>query len=154
MKQPIFVSLSLFISISIAGAQAFNTANKIAGEFPDKTEHPARIHRTGKESAFAGSFKTRKSGRGTLSRAKKLLRLRDNNDMGLNQLRTLVKWLKDQNQYTARLLDEFVRTFEMRIHVSETQLYAKVAEEARRKAADRIIDAVGRVLRHLRCSLS
>ena len=36
-----------------------------------------------------------------------------------------------QNEYIAGLLDEFVRTFETRIHFSETQLYAEVAEEAR-----------------------
>ena len=45
----------------------------------------------------------------------RLLRLRDNNDMGLNRLRDQVKGLKEQNEYAASLLDEFVRTFETRI---------------------------------------
>ena len=61
----------------------------------------------------------------------RLLRLRDNNDMGLNRLRDQVKGLKDQNDYAASLLDEFVRTFETRIDYSETQLYKNVTEEAR-----------------------
>ena len=37
----------------------------------------------------------------------RLLRLRDNNDMGLNRLREQVKALKEQNDYAASLLDEF-----------------------------------------------
>lgn len=61
----------------------------------------------------------------------RLLRLRDNNDMGLNRLRDQVKGLKEQNEYAASLLDEFVRTFETRIDYSETQLYKATTEEAR-----------------------
>ena len=61
----------------------------------------------------------------------RLLRLRDNRDLGLNRLREQVKAMKTQNEYVAGLLDEFVRSFETRVHFSETQLYAGVAEEAR-----------------------
>jgi biopolymer transport protein ExbB len=61
----------------------------------------------------------------------RLLRLRDNNDMGLNRLRDQVKALKEQNDYAASLLDEFVRTFETRIDFSETQLYKELIQEAR-----------------------
>lgn len=61
----------------------------------------------------------------------RLLRLRDNNDMGLNRLREQVKALKEQNDYAASLLDEFVRTFETRIDFSETQLYKEPIQEAR-----------------------
>lgn len=58
-------------------------------------------------------------------------RLRDNSDLGLNRLREQVKAIEAQNEYTAGLLDEFVRSFETRIDFSETQLYSHVAEEAR-----------------------
>jgi biopolymer transport protein ExbB len=61
----------------------------------------------------------------------KLLRLRDNNDLGLNRLRVQVEAIDAQNEYAAGLLDEFVRSFETRIDYSETQLYSEVAEEAR-----------------------
>jgi biopolymer transport protein ExbB len=61
----------------------------------------------------------------------RLLRLRDNRDLGLNRLREQVKAMEAQNEYIAGLLDEFVRSFETRIHFSETQLYAAAAEEAR-----------------------
>ena len=61
----------------------------------------------------------------------RLLRLRDNSDMDLNRLRDQVKGLRDQNDYAASLLDEFVRTFETRIDFSETQLYDKTTQEAR-----------------------
>ena len=65
------------------------------------------------------------------SKVDRLLRLRDNNDSGLNRLRDQVKALKEQNNYAASLLDEFVRTFETRIDFSETQLYKDSVKEAR-----------------------
>lgn len=61
----------------------------------------------------------------------RLRRLRDNSDLGLNRLREQVDSIKEQNEYAASLLDEFVRTFETRIDYSETQLYAQATEEAR-----------------------
>jgi len=61
----------------------------------------------------------------------RLRRLRDNSDLGLNRLREQVQSMKEQNEYAAGLLDEFVRSFETRIDFSESQLYADAAEEAR-----------------------
>ena len=43
---------------------------------------------------------------------KRLRRLRDNSDLGLNRLREQVEANKAQNEYAAGLLDEFVRSFE------------------------------------------
>lgn len=62
---------------------------------------------------------------------KRLQRLRDNRDVGLNRLRDQVTAMEDQNNYAASLLDEFVRSFETRIDYSERQLYKDAAEEAR-----------------------
>jgi len=61
----------------------------------------------------------------------RLRRLRDNSDLGLNRLRETVESMKEQNEYAAGLLDEFVRSFETRIDYSETQLYAQATEDAR-----------------------
>ena len=61
----------------------------------------------------------------------RLRRLRDNSDLGLNRLREQVESMKEQNEYAAGLLDEFVRSFETRIDYSETQLYSQAAEDAR-----------------------
>lgn len=65
------------------------------------------------------------------SELERLRRLRDNSDLGLNRLRDQVQGLKDQNEYAAGLLDEFVRSFETRIDYAETQLYAQATEDAR-----------------------
>ncbi|NBB78540.1 MAG: hypothetical protein GVY36_03735 [Verrucomicrobia bacterium] len=62
---------------------------------------------------------------------KRLRRLRDNSDLGLNRLREQVEAMQAQNEYAAGLLDEFVRSFETRIDFSEVQLYSAAAEEAR-----------------------
>ena len=61
----------------------------------------------------------------------RLLRLRDNRDVGLNRLRDQVAAMEEQNNYAAGLLDEFVRSFETRIDFSERHLYKDTAEEAR-----------------------
>ncbi|MBL6920368.1 MAG: MotA/TolQ/ExbB proton channel family protein [Puniceicoccaceae bacterium] len=61
----------------------------------------------------------------------RLRRLRDNSDLGLNRLRDQVESMKEQNEYAAGLLDEFVRSFETRIDYSETQLYSQATEDAR-----------------------
>ncbi|MFT5836954.1 MAG: biopolymer transport protein ExbB, partial [Candidatus Azotimanducaceae bacterium] len=52
------------------------------------------------------------------SELERLRRLRDNSDMGLNRLRDQVQALREQNEYAAGLLDEFVRSFETRIDYS------------------------------------
>lgn len=62
---------------------------------------------------------------------KRLRRLRDNSDVGLNRLRDQVEANKAQNEYAAGLLDEFVRSFETRIDYSERQLYEAATEEAK-----------------------
>ena len=65
-----------------------------------------------------------------------LQRLRDNRDLDLNRLREQVKAIAGQNDYVSSLLDEFVRSFETRVHFAETQLYASPAEEARLALGD------------------
>ncbi len=70
----------------------------------------------------------------------RLQRLRDNRDLGLSRLRDQVEAIKDQNEYAAGLLDEFVGDFEPRIDYSETQLYAEAAQEARLALDDANMD--------------
>ncbi len=130
-----FVLLSLLALVSALSAQDFRSASDIAKKDLQSslTELGTVRESIAKEKIPLLQEVTRlESQVEELTREhKQLLRLRDNNDLGLNQLENLVKSLKDQNEYTAGLLDEFVRTFETRIHFSETQIYAEVAEEAR-----------------------
>lgn len=130
-----FALLPLFAILPVASSQTFNSANDIAKEDLQQslTELGTVRESIAKEKIPLLQEVTRLESKvEELTREqKRLLRLRDNNDLGLAQLQNLVKSLKDQNEYTAGLLDEFVRTFETRIHFSETQLYAEVAEEAR-----------------------
>lgn len=134
MKCP-FVFLSLFALATVANSQTLESANTIAKDDLQKSiqELGAVRESIAKEKIPLLQSVTRLESEveELTGEQKRLLRLRDNSDLGLTQLENLVKSLKDQNEYTAGLLDEFVRTFETRIHFSETQLYAKVAEEAR-----------------------
>lgn len=148
MKKHIFVFLSLLISVSIASAQKFDSARSIVKK--DLEDSLAELS-TVRESIAKEKIpllqevsKLENEVQELSREQKKLLQKRDNKDLGLNQLRTLVKSLKDQNEYTASLLDEFVRTFETRINFSETQLYAEVAEEARLGLEDVNIDEATR----------
>lgn len=65
------------------------------------------------------------------SELERLRRLRDNSDLGLNRLRSQVSSIREQNEYAAGLLDEFVRSFETRIDEAEVQLYSQATEDAR-----------------------
>lgn len=148
-----FVFFSLLLFASIANAQDFQSAGTIAREDLQRslTELSAVRESIAKEKVPLLQEITRLEDQvEELTRQqKKLLRLRDNSDLGLTQLRNLVKSLKDQNEYAAGLLDEFVRTFETRIHFSETQLYSEVAEEARLALEDVNIDEAERFNKQL-----
>lgn len=130
-----FVLFPLFAFLSISGAQSFSAASSIAEK---DLQNSLKELSTLRESIAKEKIpllqevsQLESQVEELVRNQKRLLRLRDNNDLGLNQLRNLVKSLKDQNEYTAGILDEFVRTFETRIDFSEIQLYAEVAEEAR-----------------------
>lgn len=143
-----FTFLFLLLFVSIANAQDFKSANNVAREDLQRslTELGTVRQSIAKEKVPLLKEITQLENQvEELTRQqKKLLRLRDNSDLGLTQLRNLVKSLRDQNEYTAGLLDEFVRTFETQIHFSETQLYSKVAEEARLALEDVNIDEAER----------
>ena len=153
MKKHHFVFLSLFLTVSIVSAQNFDSAHsKIEEDLQHSLRELSDVRETvAKEKIpLLQEVSSLENQVEELRREQKeLMRLRDNKDLGLNQLRNLVKSLKDQNEYTAGLLDEFVRTFETRIHFSETQLYAEVAEEARLGLEDVNIDEATRFKKQL-----
>jgi biopolymer transport protein ExbB len=63
--------------------------------------------------------------------AERARRLRDNRELDLKSLESDVKSRKDEYQYLASLLGEYVRSFETRIHISEVQKYRAVVDEAK-----------------------
>ena len=132
--------LTVLLSVNLLGTLlnasiSLNDASKIAKD--DLSESLSELGQIRTEIAsekvplLNSVSELEKSVREKQSKVDRLLRLRDNNDSGLNRLRDQVKALKEQNNYAASLLDEFVRTFETRIDFSETQLYKDSIEEAR-----------------------
>ena len=147
------VFFSLLLLASIANAQNFKSANTIAredlqGSLKELSTVRESIARE-KVPLLQEITQLEDQVEELTRQQKKLRKLRDNSDLGLTQLRNLVKSLRDQNEYTAGLLDEFVRTFETRIHFSETQLYSEVAEEARLALEDVNIDEAERFNKQL-----
>ena len=143
MKYP-FVSLLLFVSVSFVNAQDFDSAHSIAQE--DLKRSLAELS-TVRESIAKEKIpllrevnQLENQVEELTQEQKRLLQVRDNKELGLTQLQNLVKSLGEQNEYIASILDEFVRSFETRIHFSETQLYAEVAKEARLGLDDVNID--------------
>ena len=55
----------------------------------------------------------------------------DNKLVELNALKSEVKGLRDENNYIAGLLSEYVRAFETRIHISEVQEYADIIRQTK-----------------------
>ena len=135
-KSIIFISItSLSFCFSLLSAESLNSASKIAtSDLTTSLEELAEIRKniaTVKVPLINDVAELESDVRQKQSKVDRLLRLRDNNDMGLNRLRDQVKALKEQNDYAASLLDEFVRTFESRIDFSEVQLYQDTIDEAR-----------------------
>ncbi|MEQ9823140.1 MAG: MotA/TolQ/ExbB proton channel family protein [Puniceicoccaceae bacterium] len=56
--------------------------------------------------------------------------LRDNRELGLQQLQNEVNSKKEEIEYVGGLLRDFVRSFGAQIHVSEKQLYADLVKNA------------------------
>ncbi|MDC3132274.1 MotA/TolQ/ExbB proton channel family protein [Opitutae bacterium] len=125
----------LSFSFSLLGAESLNSASKIAtSDLTNSLKELAEIRKniaTVKVPLINDVAELESDVRQKQGKVDRLLRLRDNNDMGLNRLRDQVKALKEQNDYAASLLDEFVRTFETRIDFSEVQLYQDTIDEAR-----------------------
>ena len=126
---------SLGFCFSLLGAESLNSASKIAtSDLTNSLKELAEIRKniaTVKVPLINDVAELESDVRQKQGKVDRLLRLRDNNDMGLNRLRDQVKALKEQNNYAASLLDEFVRTFETRIDFSEVQLYQDTIDEAR-----------------------
>ena len=60
----------------------------------------------------------------------------DNKLVELNALKTELKGLRDEHNYIAGLLSEYVRVFETRIHISEVQEYASLIDATKAASAD------------------
>lgn len=60
----------------------------------------------------------------------------DNKLVELNALKTEVKGLRDEHNYIAGLLSEYVRVFETRIHISEVQEYSELIDATKRATAN------------------
>ncbi len=58
-------------------------------------------------------------------------RLLDSRTLDLSNLRTEIKAREDENSYLSGLLGEYIRNFESRLHIAETQRYAEPLEAAR-----------------------
>lgn len=58
-------------------------------------------------------------------------RLLDTRNLDLSNLRTELKARKEEKAYLANLLDEYVRNFETRVHISELQRYRSALDAAR-----------------------
>jgi biopolymer transport protein ExbB len=126
---------SIGFCLSLLGSETLSSASKKAtSDLALSLEELAEVRKniaTVKVPLINGVAELESEVRQKQSKVDRLLRLRDNNDMGLNRLRDQVKGLNEQNDYAASLLDEFVRTFESRIDFSEVQLYQDVIDEAR-----------------------
>ncbi len=61
----------------------------------------------------------------------RVLRIRDSRDLDTSNLKAQIKGLTDQNNYLGNLIDDYLRNFEARIHITELQRYRAMFEQMR-----------------------
>ncbi len=66
----------------------------------------------------------------------RILRRRDNTDRDLGSLRNEVDLLDDTNAYMSSLMGEYIRSFDNRLHISESQIYAESVGNAKLTTED------------------
>lgn len=66
----------------------------------------------------------------------RILRRRDNTDRDLSSLQNEVKALNDLNAYMTSLMDQYIRAFDNRLHISELQIYSDAVENAKLTTED------------------
>jgi biopolymer transport protein ExbB len=153
LKSILAAASVLTLSLSVMNAQSFSAASEQAGE--DLKSALSQLSEIRSEIAAEKIPLIREVSsleddlRQKTDELDRLRRLRDNSDLGLNRLREQVEAMEAQNEYTAGLLDEFVRSFETRIDYSEVQLYAEAAEEARLALDDSDMSQADRFIKQI-----
>ena len=66
----------------------------------------------------------------------RILRRRDNTDRDLSSLQNEVKALNDLNAYMTSLMDQYIRAFDNRLHISELQIFSEAVENAKLTTED------------------
>ncbi|MCW0219982.1 MAG: MotA/TolQ/ExbB proton channel family protein [Prosthecobacter sp.] len=64
----------------------------------------------------------------------RILRISDSRTLEITNLKAQIKGKEDQTSYISNLLDEFIRNFETRIHISEVQRYGKTITDKKNAA--------------------
>lgn len=134
------VSITLLFAISAAHAQTFDSVAVSA-----KSDLTASIEQL--ESLKEQIVKERQPLQAEESRLKdeafalradrdRILRRRDNTDRDLGSLRNEVDLLDDTNAYMTSLMGEYIRSFDNRLHISESQVYSESVENAKLTTED------------------
>lgn len=66
----------------------------------------------------------------------RILRISDGRTLDITNLKAQIKAKEDQTSYVSNLLDEFIRNFETRIHISEVQRYGEQITTKKNAAAN------------------
>ncbi|SKB04894.1 biopolymer transport protein ExbB [Prosthecobacter debontii] len=66
----------------------------------------------------------------------RILRISDSRTLDITNLKAQIKAKEDQTNYISNILDEFIRNFETRIHISEAQRYGKTIKDKKNAAAN------------------
>ncbi|WP_346333381.1 MotA/TolQ/ExbB proton channel family protein [Prosthecobacter sp. SYSU 5D2] len=66
----------------------------------------------------------------------RVLRISDSRTLDITNLKAQIKAKEDQTNYVSNILDEFIRNFETRIHISEAQRYGDLITDKKNAAAN------------------
>ncbi|WOO42736.1 MotA/TolQ/ExbB proton channel family protein [Rubellicoccus peritrichatus] len=124
-----------FCAAAVASAQTFDQASqKVQQDLADSLKQLSATRNEIAKEQITLSRDVNKLEGEVIEKTRELERLQrqaDNRMVGVNALKAEVKSRRDEVEYISGLLNEFVRTFDTKIHISETQLYADALKEAR-----------------------
>ena len=129
------VSIFLLSAVSALSAQTFDSvANSVKADLDASIEeNEALKEQIVKERQPLQAEESRLKDEAFALRADRdrILRRRDNTDRDLTSLENEVELLDDTNAYMTSLMGEYIRSFDNRLHISESQIYAETVENAK-----------------------
>ena len=142
------VSILLLSAFTAASAQTFDSVSVSAkSDLSDSIEQlEALKEQIVKERQPLQADESRLKDEAFALRADRdrILRRRDNTDRDLDSLRNEVDLLDDTNAYMTSLMGEYIRSFDNRLHISESQIYSENVENAKLTTEDINLSAADR----------
>lgn len=129
-----------FFAAALLSAQSFDSASgQVQQDLKDALNELTQTRNTIAKEQIELSREVNKLEAEVIEKSRKIDRLQrqaDNRAIGISALTEEVKSRRDEVEYISGLLNDFVRSFETKIHISELQTYEEAVKEAKLSIED------------------